>query len=83
MIYRVYFWIRGVDPGRLGGPWWYQDFTNIQWHDDFIRTLKPRCHKIRLDEAKWLSVPSTWAIIPPKNAVEIPLEGEIDVVRSS
>lgn len=26
MKHRLYYWFKGADPARIGGPWWCKDF---------------------------------------------------------
>lgn len=43
---RVYFWVKGVNPNRKNGPWWFTDFRDAKAADLFIKTLKPFCEHI-------------------------------------
>ncbi len=86
MLSRIYYWFKGVDENRPGGPWWYHDFTTeeayeIRIRESFVSSLKPHCHKMmRLDREILSNMPIHFPekdkfgppdIYPPSDAVEL------------
>lgn len=49
MNVRLYFWFRGSDRNRPGGPWWYRDFHNADertvFLDDIVSFLFAYCEE--------------------------------------
>lgn len=43
---RVYFWVKGANPYRKNGPWWFTDFRDAKAANLFVETLKPFCEYV-------------------------------------
>jgi len=81
MTYRLYFWFKGTDPDRKGGPWWIQDFNDTLDHSAkhnmavFKETMIPFLHAWALEAGENLesleSYPyDNWPrreVAPPQN----------------
>lgn len=69
---RVFYWIKGAPANRIGGPWWYRDFSDFDEHVDFIRVVKPFCIKMfNQDSSMELQKQSQFDIKPSIDAKEI------------
>ena len=54
---RVFFWLKGANPLRDRGPWWWREFHDTTINDYFLsaeaqcvaceRALTPLCHEIQ------------------------------------
>jgi hypothetical protein len=72
MKYRLYWWFKHVDPKRLGGPWWCQDFYSEEDRQEYRTVISPFCHKIMECEVELgISIGYPNNICPPEGAREI------------
>lgn len=46
---RLFFWFRGADHRRIGGPWWYRDFYCEADRDRFLDDIYSFLYKYALD----------------------------------
>lgn len=51
---RLYYWFKGVDPHRPGGPWWYRDFNSAEELKQFLHDVMPflESHIVQLPTEK-------------------------------
>jgi len=47
---RLYWWFKGADPKRIGGPWWCKDFETRDKALDHLEDMggKKTMHKVKL-----------------------------------
>lgn len=64
---RLYWWARGAPQDRLGGPWWYQDFTTDRERQAFLDDLRPFLYKWAFTDAAEGAL-EPMSIYPPKSA---------------
>lgn len=51
---RLYWWIRGADPNRIGGPWWCMDFLS---REKALAHLKGMGSALTVHRAKLAKIP--------------------------
>jgi hypothetical protein len=64
---RVYYWYKGADPKRNGGPWWYRDFIHYPEAIKHKTALNPLYHAYAITKGEEGKLPPM-NIRPPEDA---------------
>ena len=65
-VIRLYFWFKGTPANRVGGPWWYKDFSNTPVRRQFVNDARLFLEKAVTYDGKYIEHTSM-DIYPPKS----------------
>ena len=69
-MYRFYYWFKGVNGDRDGGPWWFRDFNTEEQRLEFLDALEPFLFRFSFTKApsEGFVVGDMYNTHPPKGA---------------